>query len=193
MTTLGAGMAKLSAGMTQLGAGVTQLGAGMAKVCVLLFIVSLVGCASPPKPASTVDRPAWSGRLSIKIDATDTAAAQQNTAGFTLSGNPQAGQLDLLTPLGSKAAQVLWDTGFATLTDGKVGRRFLDLADALESVTGAKIPVSNLFGWLQGKQDKALEASMGWEVDLTRLAEGRIIAIRVAPQPRIELRVVLEP
>jgi outer membrane lipoprotein LolB len=156
----------------------------------------IAGCASPPKPISTVDAPAWSGRLSIKIDASSTSTnaspAQQTSAAFTLTGNPQEGQLDLFTPLGGKAAQITWGAGFATITDGKLGRSFPDLATALEQVTGADIPISNLFDWLQGKQDKALDASTGWEADLTRLADGRIIATRLQPLPRIELRIVLE-
>jgi outer membrane lipoprotein LolB len=152
----------------------------------------LVGCAAPPKPVGTAEVPAWSGRLSIKIDASDQAAAQQTSAGFTLTGSAQAGQLDLFTPLGGKAAQVVWGAGFATLSDGKSEQRFPNLETALESVTGAKIPVSNLFDWLQGKQNKALEAATGWEADLTRLADGRIFAARLQPLPRIELRVVLE-
>jgi outer membrane lipoprotein LolB len=160
-----------------------------------LVVAFMVGCASPPKPVSTADAPAWSGRLSIKIDAADAAnapPAQQTSAGFTLSGNPQAGQLDLFTPLGGKAAQVVWGAGFAALSDGKTERRFPSLEAALESATGAKIPISNLFDWLQGKQDKALEASIGWEADLTRLAAGRLMATRLQPLPRVELRVVLE-
>ena len=152
----------------------------------------LVGCALPPKPASTTEVPAWSGRLSIKIDATDTTGLQQTSAGFTLKGSASAGQLDLFTPLGGKAAEVIWGAGFATLGDGKSHQKFPSLEAALESVTGAKIPISNLFDWLQGKQDKALEASLGWEADLKRLADGRIFATRLQPLPRIELRVVLE-
>ncbi len=152
----------------------------------------LVACAAPPKPASTVEAPAWSGRLSIKIDATDTTALQQTSAGFTLKGSAAAGQLDLFTPLGGKAAEVIWGAGFATLGDGKTSQKFPNLEAALESVTGAKIPVANLFDWLQGKQDKALEASMGWEADLSRFTEGRLIVTRLHLLPRTELRIILE-
>jgi outer membrane lipoprotein LolB len=163
---------------------------------ITLVMLLATGCVSVPKPISTADAPAWSGKLSIKIDATNTQpnpqSAQQTSAAFTLTGNSQAGQLDLFTPLGGKAAQVVWGAGFATVSDGKLGRNFPDLATAIVELTGANIPISQLFGWLQGKQDKALEASMGWEADLTRLADGRLVAIRTQPLPRIELRVVLE-
>jgi outer membrane lipoprotein LolB len=164
----------------------------MRLVCVFIFAL-LTACAAPPQlPPS--DQPQWSGRLSIKVDAdhAQQRAEQQTTAGFTLVGTAAAGELALFTPLGGKVAQVIWGADFATITDGKTGRNFPDLATALKQVTGADIPVSNLFNWLKGKQDKALEASLGWEADLTRLESGRLIATRLQPLPRIELRVVLE-
>lgn len=161
-------------------------------IWILVFTALLVACTSVPKSIGTAELPVWSGRLNIKIDAFDAAPVQQSSAGFTLTGSASAGQLDLFTPLGGKAAEVVWGAGFATLSDGKFEHHFPNLEIALESVTGAKIPVSNLFDWLQGKQDKALEAAIGWEADLTRLADGRLFAARLQPLPRIELRVVLE-
>lgn len=157
----------------------------------LSFVFStalLTACVAPPKlPPSQA--PQWSGRLSIKVERDPV---QQTSAGFTLVGNALAGQLNLFTPLGGKAAEVVWNRDFATISDGKMGRNFPDLATALHQVTGADIPVSNLFDWLQGKQDKAYEAAMGWEADLTGFEQGRITAIRLQPLPRIELRVLLE-
>ncbi len=155
----------------------------------LVFLMSLLtACVAPPKLAPS-EQPQWSGRLSIKIERDPV---QQTSAGFTLVGNAVVGQLNLFTPLGGKAAEVVWGKDFATISDGKEKRSYSDLATALHQVTGADIPVSNLFDWLQGKQDKAHETAMGWEADLTRLSEGRIVAIRRQPLPRIELRVVLE-
>jgi outer membrane lipoprotein LolB len=155
----------------------------------LVFLTALLtACVAPPKlPPS--QQPQWSGRLSIKVERDPV---QQTSAGFTLVGNAIAGQLNLFTPLGGKAAEVVWGRDFATISDGKMRRNFPDLATALYQVTGADIPTSHLFNWLQGKQDKASDASMGWEADLTRLEAGRIVATRVQPLPRIEIRVVLE-
>lgn len=141
---------------------------------------------------STAEAPTWGGRLSIKIEASDAASSRQTSAGFTLAGSANAGQLNLFTPLGTKAAEVIWGTGFATFSDGKTMQHFPSLEAALESATDVKIPANNLFDWLQGKQNKAFEVGIGWEADLTRLSEGRITAIRLQPLPRIELRVVLE-
>lgn len=156
---------------------------------VFIFLtLSLTACVAPPKlPPS--EQSQWSGRLSVKVERDPV---QQTSAGFTLVGDALAGRLNLFAPLGSKAAEVVWGKDFATISDGKMERNFPDLATALYQVTGADIPVSNLFDWLQGKQNKAREAAIGWEADLTRLEEGRLVAIRLQPLPRIELRVILE-
>ena len=102
------------------------------------------------------------------------------------------GELELFTPLGGKAAQITWGMSFAVVNDGKLTRNYPNLSAAVRELTGAGIPVAQLFDWLQAKQNKALEASMGWEADLTRLADGRLFAQRLQPLPRIELKVVLE-
>jgi outer membrane lipoprotein LolB len=175
--------------MTLQAAGMTLQAAGTALLATTLLVS---GCATPPQPISAADASAWNGRLSIKIDATNAAPAQQTSAAFTLVGTPQAGQLSLFTPLGGKAAQMMWGAGFASISDGKLSRQYPDLGTALEQLTGAAIPISSLFDWLQGKQDKALEAAIGWEADLTRHSDGRIVATRLQPMPRIELRLVLE-
>ena len=53
---------------------------------------------------------------------------------------------------------------------------------------GTDIPVTALFGWLDGQ---AL-TSEGWQVDLSQRDRGKILARRQAPAPQAELRVVLE-
>ena len=158
----------------------------------ILLAALLTACAAPPKPASTADTPAWSGRLSIKIDATANQNAQQISAGFSLSGNPEHGQLDLFTPLGGKAAELKWQAGSAVLTTSDSKKTYPDLPTAVQMLTGADIPISQLFGWLQGKQDVASDGTNGWKADLTRHSDGRITASRDWPAPRVELRVVLE-
>jgi len=163
-----------------------------ATVFAALFAALVAGCAAPSK-LSPSEQPQWSGRLSIKIDATEGQSPQQTSAAFTLMGDAAAGQLHLFTPLGTQAAQVVWGSNFATISDGKTQRNFSNLAAALQQITGADLPVSSLFNWLQGNQDKAREASQGWEADTTSLSAGRIVATRLQPLPRIELRVVLAP
>lgn len=158
----------------------------------LLAAALLAACAAPPKPANTDDTPTWSGRLSIKIDETNSQSAQSISAGFSLSGGPQRGDLALFTPLGGKAAQLTWQEGAAVLTTSDGKRTYPNVSTAVQMLTGADIPILELFGWLQGKQGVALEGISGWKADLTRHPEGRITASRIWPVPRIEIRMILE-
>jgi outer membrane lipoprotein LolB len=90
-------------------------------------------------------------------------------------------------------AELKWQQGQAVLTAGDGIKTYPDLPSAIQTLTGADIPIANLFGWLQGKQDAALQPDNGWKADLSRHSDGRITAIRDWPLPRMELRVVLEP
>ena len=65
----------------------------------------------------------------------------------------------------------------------------LMLDDLTTELGGAPLPVRALFGWLRGQ---AVSAA-GWNVDLSRHADGRITARRDTPAPAAELRVVFEP
>jgi outer membrane lipoprotein LolB len=61
--------------------------------------------------------------------------------------------------------------------------------DALVAqVTGTSIPVAALFDWLRGVATPV----PGWKPDLSGLAQGRISAARIDPQPQADLRVLLE-
>lgn len=159
---------------------------------MLAAAILLTACAAPPKPVNATDLPAWSGRLSITTDATPNQPAQQTSAGFSLQGREQAGQLDLFTPLGGKAAELKWQGESAVLTTSEGKKNYPNLPIAAQSLTGTEIPIAELFDWLQGKPAKASEDENGWKVDLTRYSEGRITASRDWPVPKVVLRVVLE-
>jgi outer membrane lipoprotein LolB len=45
-----------------------------------------------------------------------------------------------------------------------------------------------LFAWLKGQQP----TTPGWNADVSRISEGRLIARRLMPLPTAELRVVLD-
>jgi outer membrane lipoprotein LolB len=163
----------------------------MSRLCVLAasLVLLLAACAAPPpKPITPLGELSWSGRLSIKIESDPV---QQTTAGFTLQGNPLAGQLELFTPLGGKAAQVVWQsspTSQAVLITEQGRQTYPSLSIALARLTGTKIPIEALFGWLNA--DMAYETKDGWRADLSRHSEGKIIASRTEPLPRIEIRMV---
>lgn len=151
--------------------------------CALLL---LQACAAPPRPADTAPQAEhWSGRLGLLVAS---EPPQSFFAGFELSGNPQAGELKLNSPLGSTLALMQWQPGQTLLRQGEQTRRYESLEALSQDVTGAAIPVRALFGWLNGTP----QAVEGWEADLGGLPDGRLIARRLMPLPTAELRVVLE-
>ncbi len=162
----------------------------MALAMPALATLLIAGCAAPTgagghfgsdaQPAT-----AWSGRLSLRIDSDPV---QTFSALFELRGTARAGELTLTSPIGNTLAALSWSPGEALLDDGRQTRRF-DSVDALaEAATGAALPVGTLFDWLAGR---AVPVA-GWRADLRQVAEGRLQAVREAPRPTAELRLVFE-
>jgi outer membrane lipoprotein LolB len=58
----------------------------------------------------------------------------------------------------------------------------------MTQATGSELPVAALFDWLANTNT----AASGWTVDLSGYAAGKLSAYRSTPEPRIELRIVLE-
>lgn len=154
---------------------------------VVMAVVA--GCAVQPRqPASEAGetRDVWSGRLALRVDSPQP---QSFNAGFELRGNAQDGQLSLFSPLGSTVAKMSWTPGDARLqADGKE-TRFASLAALTYQATGAELPVANLFHWLAGQPS----ATDGWQAELDKLADGRLVARRLQPPPAIELRLIIDP
>ena len=145
----------------------------------------LVGCATPPRPA---DRQAasWQGRLAIVVYS---EPRESHRANFDLMGTAKAGELMLLSPLGTTVAQARWTQDAVLLTQGNRSVRYNDLEDLSAKLLGAELPIDALFDWLQGRGTRAA----GWRADLCRLAEGRLVAERQNPQPRARLTLLFEP
>ena len=127
----------------------------------------------------------WAGRISLQIQS---EPAQAFFAGFELKGQAENGELTLISPLGSILGIMRWSPGEATLTQGGSTKRFLSTDELLAQTTGAAIPVSALFDWLDGKDTP----TPGWMVDLSQQSNGRIAAKRVAPTPQADLRIILD-
>ena len=151
---------------------------------LLLLTVLLSACATPP-PA-TPGETSWSGRLALQVHSTPP---QSFSVGFDLSGSPQAGQLQLTSPLGNTLASVQWAPGSAELRQGQQITRRATLDELTTELGGTALPVAALFAWLRGQ---ALEAS-GWQADLSRQPEGRVTARRTHPLPGAELRILFQP
>ncbi len=156
------------------------------RLVAMMCVVLLTACATPqrtPQPGET----AWNGRLSVRVDS---LPPQSFTAGFDLRGSPQAGELQLTSPLGNTLATVQWSPEGADLRQGQQVTTRSSLDQLTTELIGTSLPVVALFGWLQGQPS---EDTHGWQADLARQPEGRITARRAAPLPEAELRIVFQP
>jgi outer membrane lipoprotein LolB len=129
----------------------------------------LAGCAWFRTPSST---PFWEVRIAIK----DPLDPQNNmSASFELQGNANAGSLGLFNMLGLTLATMRWSEGFAELQSGGETHTFKSADAMVRSSLGHSIPLSAVFGWLNGSN-----ASVpGWEVDRSRYAERRLRARKI--------------
>ncbi len=148
----------------------------------------VAGCAGPPRAATDAAPPGhWSGRLAVQVEG-DDAAARSFSAGFVLTGSADRGALTLYTPLGSTLAELRWTAQHALLSSSDGQRESDSLQQLVRDVTGTDVPIVALFAWLGGN---AVSAA-GWQADLSRLEDGRLVATRHTPAPQATLRVVLE-
>ena len=147
----------------------------------------LAGCAQPlPVPRhDDASTGVWRGRLALQVE---DSPSQSFSAGFELTGRPDAGELMLYNPFGGTLAALNWAPGSATLRSGNEVRNFDSIDALVTGATGTAIPVASLFDWLAGNNT----AVAGWEADLSQLDQGRLRARRVAPPPAADLRVALD-
>ncbi len=154
----------------------------------LFAIVLIAGCASKQSARGPIDQKAdaWAGRISLQVAG---EPVQSFSASFELKGQPENGELTLISPLGSVLGILRWSPGEAWLDTGNQRvQRFSSIDELMERSTGAAIPLSALFSWLQGTN----AIVSGWSADLSRHGEGRIVARRTLPAPEANLRVVLD-
>lgn len=154
----------------------------------------LAGCSSAPRKqadeSSSTGTQFWSGRMALQLQSDHLVTEQERSfsASFELRGNPQAGSLQLYSPLGSSLALLSWQPGGATLQQGSNSRSSASLDELVRDTLGTELPIPALFAWLHGQE----QAAQGWNVDLSRFAEGRLQALRHTPAPRASLRLVLD-
>jgi len=150
------------------------------------FALLLAGCAVPPRTPTAPGVKSWAGRLALSVEG---QASQSFSGGFELKGAAPTGELALFNPLGGTVPVLTWAPGAATLrsADGST-RQFPSVEALAQEATGAPIPLAALFDWLEG-QATPVE---GWQPDVSRVAEGRLSARRVAPPPAADLRVIFE-
>ena len=165
-------------------------------------LVLLAGCASAPQPPVSTEsdftptttsanalaqRQHWSGKLSVRID---DEPVRYFSAGFELRGQPNSGEMQLFSPLGSTVATLRWQAdGGAQWQRGDELRHYPSMAELGIDLTGTALPLNSLFDWLHGRPT----AVEGWQVDLSQHADGKLQAQRLYPTPSAQLRLVFEP
>lgn len=154
-----------------------------ALAATLWLFLGLSGCASPGMSKPPADF--WSGRLSLHVQS---EPAQTWHAGFELQGSAVEGELVLLSPLGQALVRLHWRPDGALFEQGTQKIREPSL-QALGDRLGATFPpVSAMFEWLAGRAT----AVAGWQVDLSRHDQGRLLAERLSPAPAARLAIVLD-
>lgn len=141
------------------------------------------GCAAPPR--APLQPHQWVGRLVLHIH---DSPPQHHSASFELMGDAQHGELSLFNPLGATVAQARWTPTLAELRQGNQTQTYANMPSLLQTVTGAALPLDAVFDWLNGTSS----TPPGWEVDLTRHAEGRVQALRSSPQPAVQLLILFQ-
>lgn len=142
--------------------------------------------------------------MSIKLGAWGGEAPKGISLGFFLQGNEEAGQLELMTALGSQMAKVTWQSGQTWLEDTQ-GRHDFGSLDALSvAALGEALPLKAMLHWMQGRpsphlscrlgQEDGLFEQAGWQVDTREFARHRLQAQRPATtdQRAVALKIYLD-
>ena len=160
-------------------------------------------CASVPRDVASVAGDSLSGRLAVRVEASEGAAARSETTAFELQGSAQAGRLNLSTPLGSMLAQARWAPGTVVLATPQGEQRFADLDSLTQEVLGESVPVAALFDWLRGRPWPGAASvgsvapaepgfsQLGWSISLARFDAGLVIAKRERA-PAVTVRAKLD-
>jgi len=159
------------------------------------LLLALAGCAQLQKaPAS--DEAHLSGRISVSIAGDMHNRGTGGAASFELFGGPEAGRLELTSPLGSLVARASWSPSVVALQTPEGERRFDDLDALTREMLGEPVPVAALFDWLKARPWPAAPhqatakgfEQLGWRIE-PRLPA--LVATRLA-EPIVTLRAKLE-
>ena len=166
------------------------------RLAAFLLALALAGCAQLPQtpPASQESR--LSGRISVTVAGDVHNRGTGGAASFELFGGPQAGRLELTSPLGALVARANWQPGRVTLQTPNDERRFDDLDALTRELLGEPVPVAALFDWLQArpwaaaphKQTASGFEQLGWRIEPKLPA---LVATRLA-EPTVTLRARLD-
>ncbi len=169
------------------------------RAIVLCLALALAGCAQLPKTptdAATTAQARLGGRISVSVAGDVHNRGTGGAASFELFGGPEAGRLELTSPLGPLLARATWQPGRATLQTPDGERQFDDLDALTREMLGEAVPVAALFDWLQARpwpaapHEKTANGfeQLGWRIE-PRLPS--LVATRLAA-PIVTLRAKLD-
>jgi outer membrane lipoprotein LolB len=147
----------------------------------------------------------------VRTDAAPNLPARSVSGQFELSGNASSGQLILTSPIGTTVARARWSDPVGTQgvpstieleADGGT-THYATLEEMMQRAIGDQLPLPAMFDWLDGhpwpggagaaRRDGASFDQLGWHVDLSQLADNRLIdAQRALPAPTLHVRVKLD-
>ncbi len=142
--------------------------------------------------------------MSLKLGAWGSEGAKGISLGFFLQGNEVAGQLDLMTALGSQMAKVSWQSDQTWLEDTQGRHSFGSLGELSQATLGEALPLKAMLHWMQGRPSPHLPSrpgledglfeQAGWQVDTRDFARHRLQAQRPAtPEQRaVALKIYLD-
>lgn len=163
----------------------------------LVLAMALSGCAQLPKaPPATTTEARLSGRISVTVAGDVHNRGTGGAASFELFGGPEAGRLELTSPLGALVARASWQPGLVTMQTPGDERRFADLDALTRELLGEPVPVAALFDWLSARPWPAVPhqqtasgfEQLGWRIE-PRLPS--LVATRLA-LPTVTLRARLD-
>lgn len=166
------------------------------RLASLLLALALAACAELPKAPAVPAEARLSGRISVTVAGDVHSRGSGGAAGFELFGGPEAGRLELTSPLGALVARASWQRGFALLQTPDGERRFDDLDTLTREMLGEAVPIAALFDWLKArpwpvaphlKTASGFE-QLGWRIE-PRLPA--LVATRLA-EPTVTLRAKLD-
>jgi outer membrane lipoprotein LolB len=170
---------------------------------VVALLALVEGCAAVPKSNPAIGGDALSGRLSVRVEGLDGAAARSMSAAFELQGDAQNGSLNLATPLGTVLAQARWAPRKVVLATPQGESSFDDLDALTREVLGETVPVVALFDWLRGRPWPGASSAalvtpiepgfrqLGWAISLARFDKALVTAQR-EQAPAVTVRAQLD-
>jgi outer membrane lipoprotein LolB len=167
-----------------------------ARAGALLASALLATACATLAPPSVVSGERYSGKLSVRVEGD---AQRSFSADFELRGSPAVGWLALSSPLGTQLARAQWSGQSVELATPERTQQFASLDAMAAEALGESVPIAALFDWLAGRPWSGAPSTareggfeqVGWRVDVSRHAEGFVIATRIQP-PGVVVRTRLD-